>query len=33
MEAEPLRGIGIASHGIDLPADIGAVEQEPSDEK
>ena len=33
VEAEPLRGIGIAAHGVDLPTDIGAVEQEPGDEK
>ena len=33
MEAEPSRCIRIAAHGVDLPTDIGAVEQEPGDKK
>ena len=33
VEAEPPRGIGIAAHRIDLPTDIGAVEQQPGERK
>src|SRR5258707_13283 len=33
VEAKPPRCIGIAAHGVDLPPDIGAVEQKPGDKK